>query len=73
MKGKKMKLRIIWIIPNAAMYIAFIVLSVFVLIHMDGIREINQLEMWTAMLLLLLLTALFGTFRILAWIREGKM
>ncbi|WP_019532659.1 hypothetical protein [Paenibacillus ginsengihumi] len=55
------------------MYIAFIVLSVFVLIHMDGIREINQLGMWIALLLLLLLTALFGTFRILAWIREGKM
>ncbi|NOU97802.1 hypothetical protein GC093_31910 [Paenibacillus sp. LMG 31456] len=73
MNKPNMKLRVAWIIPNIFMYIFFIGISVFVLNNSNGLQHINQLVIWVVILILLLFTALFGTFRILSWIKQGKL
>lgn len=73
MDQKNVKLRILWVIPNATMYLFFIGLSVFVLVHSDELQAANVMGAWLIMLALLLVVTLFGTFRILSWIKQGKM
>jgi predicted ABC-type exoprotein transport system permease subunit len=66
-------LRMAWIIPNVFMYLLFIGFGAFVLINADGLRDINRLGIWSFMLCLLLLVALFGSYRIRTWIKQGKL
>lgn len=70
---KNIKLRTAWIIPNICMYIAFIVIGVFVLINDSALNDISRRGIWIVMMFLLLFVALFGTLRILSWIKQGKM
>jgi hypothetical protein len=69
----KQRLRVAWIIPNIFMYLLFVVFSGFVIINANGIREINRLNIWIFFLILLLFIALFGTYRIWVWIKQGKL
>jgi len=73
LNNKNIKLRIVWIIPNVFMYLLFIGFGTFVLINADGLRDINRLGIWVFMLLLILFAALFGSFRIWTWIKQGKI
>lgn len=70
---KNTKLRILWIVPNVAMYLVFIGLTVFVMVNGEELQKHQLLGLWLLRLALLLAVALFGTFRILSWIRTGKM
>lgn len=71
--AKNRKLRIIWLIPNVFMYLVFLGFGGFVLLHWDELRGINELGYWVIRLLLVLVVALFGSYRIWSWIRQGKM
>jgi len=66
-------LRMAWIIPNILMYIFFLGLSVFVFANSEGLNDINRLGIWLVTLILLLLIALFGSYRIWSWIKQGKL
>jgi hypothetical protein len=70
----KQRLRVAWIIPNIFMYLLFVVVfSGFVIINANGLREINRLSIWIFVLILLFFIALFGTYRIWVWIKQGKL
>ncbi|BFT69426.1 hypothetical protein PAENIP36_08680 [Paenibacillus sp. P36] len=73
MTKPNMGLRMAWIIPNVLMYIFFLVLSVFVFANSEGLNDINRLGIWLVILILLLLIALFGSYRIWSWIQKGKL
>ncbi|KEQ27693.1 hypothetical protein ET33_13485 [Paenibacillus tyrfis] len=64
LNNKNMKLRIAWIVPNVFMYLLFIGFGGFVLIHADELRVINRIGIWLFLLLLVLLVALLGSYRI---------
>lgn len=66
-------LRIAWIIPNVILYIFFLGLSVFIFANAEGLKYINRLGIWLVILILLLVTSLFGSYRIWTWIRQGKL
>ncbi|MCR8630215.1 hypothetical protein [Paenibacillus radicis (ex Xue et al. 2023)] len=68
-----MGLRIAWIIPNVLMYIFFVGLTVFVFVNAEGLNKINRLGIWLIALLLLLFIALFCSYRIWTWIKQGKL
>ncbi len=72
LNNKNIKLRIAWIVPNIFMYL-LIGFGAFVLINANGLRDINRLGTWVFMLFLVLLVALFGSYRIWSWIKQGKM
>ncbi len=38
-----------------------------------GIREINRLSIWIFGMIFLLIMAMFGTYSIVIWIKEGKI
>ncbi len=73
LNNKNMKLRIAWIVPNVFMYLLFIGFGGFVLIHADELRVINRIGIWLFLLLLVLLVALLGSYRIWSWIKQGKL
>ncbi|NOU77019.1 hypothetical protein GC098_37630 [Paenibacillus sp. LMG 31458] len=73
MTKPNMGLRMAWIIPNVLMYIFFLGLSVFVYANSEGLNDINRLGIWLVTLILLLLIALFGSYRIWSWIQQGKL
>jgi lysylphosphatidylglycerol synthetase-like protein (DUF2156 family) len=73
LNNKNIKLRIAWIVPNIFMYLLLIGFGAFVLINANGLRDINRLGTWVFMLFLVLLVALFGSYRIWSWIKQGKM
>lgn len=73
MTKPKMGLRIAWIIPNVLMYILFLGLSVFVFANTKGLIDMNRLGIWLIMTILLLMIALFGSYRIWIWIKQGKL
>jgi hypothetical protein len=73
MTKPNMGLRIAWIIPNVLMYIFFLGLSVFVIENAEGLNDINRLGIWLVTLILLLLVAIFGSYRIWSWIKKGKL
>lgn len=73
MTKPNMGLRMAWIIPNVLMYIFFLGLSVFVFANSEGLNDINRLGIWLIILILLLLIALFGSYRIWSWIQKGKL
>lgn len=70
---KNKKLRFIGIIPNIFCYFMLVAASIFVFVNLEGLQETNQLTIWLIWLLLLLFVCLFGSYRILKWIREGKL
>ncbi|WP_274364050.1 hypothetical protein [Paenibacillus thermotolerans] len=61
-----MALRIAWLIPNILTYVFFFGLSVFVIVHAEGLKDINRLGIWLVALILLLFVAIFGSYRIKA-------
>lgn len=65
--------RLAWVIPNVCLYLLFLGLSVFVLGHSNELQEINRLGLWLIALLALLGIALIGTYRIMSWIKQGKL
>ncbi|MCL6605384.1 MAG: hypothetical protein K6T94_21180 [Paenibacillus sp.] len=73
MTKPNMGLRMAWIIPNVLMYFFFLGLSVFVFANSEGLNDINRLGIWLVVLILLLLIALFGSYRIWSWIQKGKL
>lgn len=70
---KNTTLRAIWILPNIFLYLLFIGVTAFVVVNADGLREINRMGIWVVYLILLLAVAIFGSFRIRSWIKEGKI
>ncbi|WP_237179135.1 hypothetical protein [Paenibacillus sp. MMS18-CY102] len=73
MGNKNMKIRVAWIIPNVFMYVLFFGFGSFVLSHANGLRDINRLGIWVFMLIMLLCIALFGSYQIRSWIKQGKI
>lgn len=72
--GKKsMALRAAWIIPNVLCYFLLIYIGIFVGKNAEGLEEINQLGIWLFMLIVMLMVSAFGTFRIVHWIKKGKL
>ncbi|MBM7705749.1 ABC-type multidrug transport system permease subunit [Chryseomicrobium aureum] len=70
---KNTTLRAIWILPNIFLYLLFIGVTTFVVVNADGLREINRMGIWVVYLMLLLAVAIFGSFPIRSWIKEGKI
>jgi O-antigen/teichoic acid export membrane protein len=70
---KNNKLRIVWVIPNVFCYLMFIVFSAFVVTNREGLEEINRLSIWVIVMVVLLAVSIFGSYKIWAWIKEGKM
>jgi len=70
---KNVKLRLAWIIPNIFCYIMFILCCYFLITNAEWVNEIGRLGGWVLMLTLLLFTTVFGTYRILIWIKDGKI
>ncbi|MEK6190281.1 MAG: hypothetical protein N2A99_04735 [Carnobacterium alterfunditum] len=70
---KNIALKMIWIIPNVLLYLLAIGILWFIVINAQVLQEINNLEIWVLMLLLLLLVNFFGSYRIVSWIKQGKM
>jgi lysylphosphatidylglycerol synthetase-like protein (DUF2156 family) len=70
---KTNKLRIVRVIPNVFCYLIFIVFSAFVVTNWKGLEEINRLSIWVIVMLVLLAVSIFGSYRIWAWIKEGKL
>lgn len=70
---KNTTLRAVWILPNIFLYLLFIGVTAFVVVNADGLREINRMGIWVVYLMLLLAVAIFGSFRIRSWIKEGKI
>lgn len=70
---KKVKQRIAWILPNVLMYIALLVIAVFISVNASALNEINRLGIWILAMILLLVVSVFGTFKIVSWIKQGKM
>ncbi|MGQ7889838.1 hypothetical protein [Paenibacillus sp. WC2504] len=65
--------RIALIIPNVLMYTVFLGLAVFVFTSVEELIDINRLGIWLFNLIILLLAALFGSYRIWSMIRQGKL
>ncbi|MDR7319347.1 hypothetical protein [Brevibacillus nitrificans] len=72
--GKKsMALRAAWIVPNVLCYFLLIYIGVFVGKNAEHLEEINQLVIWLFMLVVMFMVSVFGTFRIVYWIKKGKL
>ena len=70
---QKLAKRIALIVLNLFCYGLVIYYGMFVIENGSGLREINEFGKWMFMLVCLLLASLYGTFRIVTWIREGKI
>ncbi|EGA90940.1 hypothetical protein GPDM_02320 [Planococcus donghaensis MPA1U2] len=70
---KNIGLKMIWIIPNVLLYLLAIGILWFIFINAQGLQEINNLEIWVLILLLLLLVNFFGSYKIVSWIKQRKM
>ncbi len=51
----------------------FFSFSTFIAVNAEGLKQINQLEIWVFAMVALLLVSIFGTYRIWTWIKEGKL
>lgn len=63
----------IWIIPNVLLYLFAIGILWFIVINAQALQEISGLGIWILILLLLLLVNFFGSYRIVSWIKQGKI
>ncbi|WP_289141614.1 hypothetical protein [uncultured Brevibacillus sp.] len=70
---QKLAKRIALIVVNLFCYGLVIYYGMFVIENGSGLREINEFGKWMFMLVCLLLASLYGTFRIVTWIREEKI
>ena len=70
---KNTKLRIAWIIPNVFCYLMLFGLSIWTVANGEGLEEINRLSNYVIFIILLFLVSVFGSYRIWAWIKEGKI
>ncbi|WP_342527670.1 hypothetical protein MKY84_03090 [Chryseomicrobium sp. FSL W7-1435] len=70
---KNTTFRVAWIIPNIFLYLMVIGLASFIIINAEGLREIDRMGIWALYLMLLLAVAIFGSFRIWTWIKQGEM
>lgn len=73
MNIKNMGLKMIWIIPNVLLYLFAIGILWFIVINAQALQEISGLGIWILILLLLLLVNFFGSYRIVSWIKQGKI
>ena len=70
----KRTLRIIWISGNVFLYLLMLVgTTAFVHLNFNGIIEIGMGTYWFTLLFGLLFVSIFGTVRIIGWIKEGKL
>jgi Na+/H+-dicarboxylate symporter len=72
-KGGKSMLRVAWILPNIFLYVAFIFLTYFIMSNYSGLKELNNLGIWIIISVLVLVVAVFGSYKIVVWIRDGKI
>ena len=70
---KNAKLRIVWIIPNVFCYLMLFGLAMWMMANVEGLQEINSLSIYVIFMILLLLVSVFGSYRILTWIKQGEM
>ncbi|WP_168118633.1 hypothetical protein [Paenibacillus sp. HB172176] len=70
---KNLPFRITWIIPNVFMYTLFIWVAFFIFRNIDGLRDINRLGIYVLFWMLTLGVALFGSYRIWSWIKQGRL
>jgi hypothetical protein len=63
----------IWFIPNVLLYLIAIGILCFIFINVLALQEISSLGIWIFGLLLLLVVNIFGSYRIVSWIRQGKI
>ncbi|ETT81182.1 hypothetical protein BK128_01535 [Viridibacillus sp. FSL H7-0596] len=68
----KMK-RMLWIIPNICFYLTVIFLSIWVVINMEALDEINRLDIFRILIILILGVSISGSYRIVFWIRSGQL
>lgn len=68
----KMK-RMLWIIPNICFYLTVIFLSIWVVIKMEALDEINRLDIFRILIILILGVSISGSYRIVFWIRSGQL
>ncbi|MGD8191348.1 hypothetical protein ACQCN2_15315 [Brevibacillus ginsengisoli] len=73
MGKKNVKLRIAWMIPNVFLYLGLLVVGYFVITNLTELSESNRLGIWMITLIAVLVVALFGSYKIVSWIRQGKM
>lgn len=59
----KMK-RMLWIIPNICFYLTVIFLSIWVVINMEALDEINRLDIFRILIILILGVSISGSYRI---------
>ncbi|MBM7603808.1 hypothetical protein JOC75_001781 [Metabacillus crassostreae] len=67
------KVRIAWIIPNVFCYLMSIVVLLFIISNTEGLIEINRLSIWVLMMLILFFVSVLGSFRMMSWIKQGKI
>ncbi|WP_163103054.1 hypothetical protein [Peribacillus alkalitolerans] len=70
---KNTKLRVVWIIPNVICYIMFVGFSTLIALNVNGLQEIKRLDLWVFAMIILFFISIFGSYRILSWIKKGKM
>ncbi len=73
MKKKNTPLRVAYWIPNILLYLGFIFLCFYSLTNLEGLIEINRLGIYIFMSIAFLSVALFGTYRIKSWIKNGQL
>lgn len=70
---KNNKLRIAWILPNAAMYLLLAGITAFIVLQAEGLRESGELIFYVIFALLLGLVTVAGSLRIRHWVKVGKL
>jgi hypothetical protein len=66
-------LRFAWILPNVLLYFVFFFLVYFISSNYSGLKELNNLSIYVILTILILGVAIYGSIKILSWIKEGKI
>ncbi|MEB1808546.1 MAG: hypothetical protein LPK26_14860 [Bacillaceae bacterium] len=66
-------LRVINIVPIVMTWLMFIGILIFIILNAGDLQELNMLTIWVIGLIGVFIVALFGTYKIWQWIREGKL
>lgn len=66
-------LRVINIVPIVMTWLMFIGILIFIILNAEGLQELNMFTIWVIGLIGVFIVALFGTYKIWQWIREGKL
>ncbi|KAA0547514.1 hypothetical protein FZW96_11725 [Bacillus sp. BGMRC 2118] len=70
---KNNKLRIVWIIPNIFCYVMALGCTIFILLYAEELAEINRLVLYMLLTIAVYTVSIIGSYRIVSWIKEGKM